>query len=293
MAGDTVAPAVLSISPPNGATGVAADAAIVVRFTEPMDRTKTQTAYQSADLPADRVTFSWSAAGDTLTITPTSKLPYAEGTDTAVQARVFSFVITGAAQDAAGNALGLVTSSFRTARRLTLDLPYLAGLSGDVDDSGIVATSEGFNIYVGWVFETMVRGFVAFDLKALPDSTLAIEKGELLVHQAAVQGNPYVRLAGKMSVDHVSFATLDADAFGRAALRSLGMAPGGAGVEWKNLIVTTALQDDWTQRTARGRRCQFRLSFPRPIGPTIDDHYVEISDSSGMSPRLAATVVMP
>jgi hypothetical protein len=65
---DTTAPTVLSVTPSNGARGVAKHASIVVVFSEPMDQQKTEMAYESTALPATAVTFSWSADKTQLTI---------------------------------------------------------------------------------------------------------------------------------------------------------------------------------------------------------------------------------
>ena len=75
---DTTRPTIVSVSPANGATGVRANANIVVTFSEPMDPVRRlRTAYQSADIPNAGVTFGWSADDTVLTIDPNSDLLYA------------------------------------------------------------------------------------------------------------------------------------------------------------------------------------------------------------------------
>lgn len=62
MEDDTTAPTIASISPDRMDEGVYEDEAIVIQFSEAMDKAQTQAAFQSADIPG--VTFSWNASGD-------------------------------------------------------------------------------------------------------------------------------------------------------------------------------------------------------------------------------------
>jgi Bacterial Ig-like domain len=65
------APSVLRVSPSDGALGVARDGLIVVTFNHPMDAVATEAAYESSDLPATALDFSWDETGTTLTLHPT------------------------------------------------------------------------------------------------------------------------------------------------------------------------------------------------------------------------------
>ena len=71
---DTTPPTIVSVTPEDGARGVAKDANLTIVFSEPMDREKTQAAYSSVDLPPAGVDFRWSADGTTLTIDPKGEL---------------------------------------------------------------------------------------------------------------------------------------------------------------------------------------------------------------------------
>jgi len=106
---DVVAPDIASTTPASGATGVDPAAAIVVRFTERMDRTSlngaaVQLRRGPAAVPA---TIGIDAADEQVTLTPAQPLaPNA----------LHSIVVTTAARDAGGNALaGDRTFTFRTA----------------------------------------------------------------------------------------------------------------------------------------------------------------------------------
>jgi serine protease AprX len=97
LAVDTTAPTVASVSPGDGATGVAAAANVSVTFSEPMDKAATQGAFslvRAADGTAVAGSFSW--GGETMTFDPSSDLA-AGGSYTAK--------VTTAAKDAAGNTL--------------------------------------------------------------------------------------------------------------------------------------------------------------------------------------------
>jgi hypothetical protein len=104
--GDHNPPALVSVSPADGASGVPADAVIVVVFTEAMDQASVEAAWSSADLPASDVAFGWNPDGDTLTVTPDAPLELAEGVGldpSVVDARGYAFTIAATAADVAGN----------------------------------------------------------------------------------------------------------------------------------------------------------------------------------------------
>ena len=118
---DTTPPTVLSVTPSNGARGVAKDVSIVVAFSEPMDQQKTEAAYESTALPATAVTFSWSADKTQLTIDPTNDLSYASGSATTLEPTKYSFAINTSAADLAGNPLQQPqTFEFATSRSIQL-----------------------------------------------------------------------------------------------------------------------------------------------------------------------------
>ena len=91
---DTILPNVTSTTPANGATGVAVTTTIVVQFSEAMNKTNTQSAFSTN--PATTGTFTWNAAGDTMTYTPSASLT--GGT-------TYTVSITNSATDLAGNKL--------------------------------------------------------------------------------------------------------------------------------------------------------------------------------------------
>ena len=137
-AADTTAPSIVSISPANGATGVARTANIVVTFSEKMNQAATQAAYESTDLVRANVTFSWNAAGTVLTINPVTDLSYTSF------GKTYLFALTSKATDVAGNALPTTVSNFRTFRQLTTSIESTAALDGVVRSSGGMNTIGSF-----------------------------------------------------------------------------------------------------------------------------------------------------
>jgi hypothetical protein len=105
---DTQPPHVVEVSPEDAATGVRADADIVVTFSEPMNRVETEKAYSSLDLPTKNVIFSWSNGDRRLTIHPNNGLEYGEWTAGSAtnHDQVYSYLIENTARDKAGNLLG-------------------------------------------------------------------------------------------------------------------------------------------------------------------------------------------
>ena len=109
---DTTAPTITSVAPGDGATAVAANANVVVTFSEAMDTAATQGAFslvRSGDGSRVSGAFSWS--GNTMTFNPTADL--AKGTE-------YTARVTTAAKDRAGNALAAENVwRFRTVTTVT------------------------------------------------------------------------------------------------------------------------------------------------------------------------------
>jgi serine protease AprX len=94
---DTTAPTIASVSPADGATGVAVNANVSVTFSETMETTATQAAFtlmKSSDATSVAGAFSWS--GNTMIFNPSGEL--AKGAE-------YTAKVTTGAKDKAGNAL--------------------------------------------------------------------------------------------------------------------------------------------------------------------------------------------
>jgi subtilisin len=109
---DTAAPAVSSISPADGATGVSTSTSVAVSFSEPMDRASVQAAFslgRTSDGAPVSGAFSWS--GNTMTFKPSTAL---------AQATSYTARVASGAVDAAGNKLAAEhASGFTTAAAAT------------------------------------------------------------------------------------------------------------------------------------------------------------------------------
>ncbi len=257
---DVTPPSIVTTLPADAALGVLEDAKIVVTFSEPMDQAAAEQAYESVELPASEVTMAWNAAGDELTITPNSKLPYKDVAGPDVDQRFgFGFTITTTATDKAGNNLEADAHfGFSTARRVSQTLDRVASLTGLVSGTGYKATND---IIVGdGSANQEYRGFLTIDMAKLPDGILEFEKAGLHVNQDLVSGAPYVG-HGSLEVHELDFVALDATAFSAGSLGNLGVLTKNSLLIQKNIDVVRTLAADYGKRSALGDRCQFRLQF--------------------------------
>ena len=204
-AGATV-PSVVETAPSDGESGVLADAAFVVHFSEAMDQAATQAAYQSADVPAAAVTFAWNDAGDELTITPNAALAYAMGY-VDVAPLEHGFTITTAASSLAGVMMDHdVDVSFTTLRRIEQVVERSEALSGNVAaDNGALGSlffgDRNTNEHVCWA--------VTFDTTELAADVAALESAELRASWNGQSGNPWTGLGGGTVFQHVVYTGLD------------------------------------------------------------------------------------
>jgi Bacterial Ig-like domain len=271
---DTTAPTIISTTPANNGTGVLATDNIVITFSEPMNKSVTQSAYQAATtrIRPIEVQFTWNDAGTVLTVDPNVSLLIAAGADPAtVTAVPYAFQITNLATDLAGNALTSASFSFTTQRRITQNLPGLASLSGAVRATDGVTACSGSRPCAGdsgsggnlqW------KGFISFDITGIPAGVQSFEFANLNLNQVStfkdgVAGDPYGDLGGAVSLEHVNFDTMNlAAAFNPAALSTVGNISSNATLELKTLSVLAQVQNDYSNRVARGQRSQYRIVFP-------------------------------
>ena len=164
-----VGPHVTSMTPTDGSLGVAEDAVFVFVFSERMDTDATQAAYVSDELPAADVNFLWNDDGDTLTVAPKEPLAYAEG-DELVAALSYGMRITTAATSFDGVALAEEASlSVSTLRRIVMQPPLVAELSGRVSASGVAVEDS---LQIGDSSSNIAfAGFVAFSLDSVPSGS--------------------------------------------------------------------------------------------------------------------------
>lgn len=297
---DTVAPTIVSISPGNGEIGVAKDVKIVVTFSEAMNKTATELAYQSSDMPA--VAFAWSDGDTKLTIDPASDLSYT------VSGKLYTFKLTNAATDLAGNALTEVSSTFRTFKEWTRIVESSSALDGHIRSDGVVeGPCFGDYICVGdsnLVDNAQYKGFLSFNIASLGTDGLTtsdrITSATLRIYQgAAPAGTPYtdLKLGGKgLIVAHTVYgSTLTAADFNTAPIGEFPETGLSTAVAWK--VFEGGLdfvRDDWDNRASRGNRSQYVMFFPKA---TDGDGAADIArfNSGEMvnSPQLVVKFLVP
>ncbi|PNY79903.1 Ig-like domain-containing protein [Deinococcus koreensis] len=287
---DTTPPSVLGLTPGDQATGVAQDATIVITFSEPMNRAATQAAYQSAELPAGDLAFSWNDPGTELTLTPKANLQYTAA------GKVYALSLDGSATDLAGNALPAFGSSFRTLRQLSTTLSSAPALDGWVRSDGAVNT-DGVALLAGdsgTVDNATYRSYLSFDLAALTGATVV--SATLGVHQSSVTGTPYTSLdvgSSDLRLDHVNYGvSLTSTDFDPTVYATLGDISSSSALGAKSLAVLGALNAD----LAAGRsRSQYRLRFAALTDGDgqADFAWLHSGDHGAHAPTLEVTYLTP
>jgi hypothetical protein len=279
---DTTPPTIVSINPPNGAKGVNDEASIVITFSEKMNQAATQAAYQSADLSSSDVIFSWNAEGTVLTIKPNDFLEYAAGDDPSIEAKTYTLGVTSMAKDAAGNSLTPFSSSFSTLKVIVTSIYATANLDGEVIGvTNATAVSNSTVIRVGTTSDSIVRGFFSFDLTGLPAGVVT-DEAKLIINKEGMEGNPYE--FSNMSLDHVIYGSnLSGDDYDTPVLADLGIfdSASAPATGYLSSNVTSALNDDLTNRASRGNRSQYRLSFRETDTQKGPPDYVSFKASEG------------
>ena len=274
---DLTAPTVVSMSPEDGAVGVRDDAAVVIEFSEPMDRLSVQDNIDAADLGA--INAEWNDDSTVLTITPDQALAYAEGEGldpSLIPALSYVVEVGAGAADEAGNGMaGAVQTSFSTLKRMTGTLDRDNGYTGAGTSDGVTTDDDDF-LYVGdddaQELSKAYRGYISIDLLALPIG-VEIESALLLATQMAEINAPYAALSNGdgLLIDHGTFKLGSPDddksAFEMAPLSNVGVLAQSGDIELE-LDVTAEVRHDVANRA---QRSQYRLRF---------DSYSNLDDSN-------------
>jgi hypothetical protein len=312
---DTTAPTIVSITPNDGATGVAKDANIVVTFSEAMNQAATQTAFQSADLPA--AVFTWNSPTE-LTVNPSTDLTYLVTTTAGTMPKKYAFSLTNTATDLAGNKLSTTNSSFSTFKEVTTKVSSTDALTGDVRSSGAVFQFPTFGPGDS-ADNTGYQSFTSFDLSALPPAltSATILSASLKIFAEADSGAPYSNLSvctgtglqkfcETLIVESVGFGTiLNANApneipfsavksFGCGALVIIGTSCNPvAGVNTINALA--ALKADWDNRATlvRGSRSQYKFRFAKGSNGDSTLDYPNFTRTGTNGPKLEITYLFP
>ncbi|MCA9839708.1 MAG: Ig-like domain-containing protein [Trueperaceae bacterium] len=282
-------PAVISVDPADGATGVRDDQSIIITFNKSMAQAATEAAYQSDNLPASEVTFSWNAEATILTITPNDFLEYAAGDNPDIEAISYTFGIGGTAQDELGNAMEPFSSSFSTLKVIVTNIYATANLDGHCYGSGGCDTAQA-SFPVGDLAtaptDSGFRSFLSFDLSSIPEGVIT-DEAQLIIYKAATNfnsgpENPYP--LGDMILEQVNYGeSLTGDDYDTPALADLGIFDSAAqpAIGYLASDVTSALNDDLANRIERGNRSQYRLRFPIENNDNGNSDFVQFFSSDG------------
>jgi hypothetical protein len=243
---DTISPSIVSLTPEDGAVGVAGDANIVIEFSEPMAKATTIDAFASESLPRQGVELSWNDAGTILTIQPAHALDYAQTSLTdaeplELRAKTYGYTLTRLATDLAGNPLPEKNVTFSTLREVTHTVHPVPSMTGALR---------------GEANQPATYGFVTFDMEQLPDGIVALQ--DAVAHSEV----PYQAPQAIPIVD-VEFDELSADAITAgpgALIATLPQAATGDQIVPESAV--PFLVSDYRRRSAQHRYSQFRLVLP-------------------------------
>ena len=305
---DTTPPTVVSVSPANGATGVRSDASIVITFSERMNPSATEAAYQSADLPRSQVSSQWSGDGTVLTLTPNNPLAYATGTDpVTLTARSYAFTVTRGALDVQGNPLPQdYNHSFRTMRRVNHTLrpvpntdnannEYWALSRNAVNPVGALCPTGPLTVGAPGGNPWVSYGFVSFGISALP-AEVTFESAVLSANHGTAVGTPYTVLGNVVLTHYPPLPVNQGIAPGNISisalpLRAIGSFSINATSGPRLLDVLVDLRDDYGNRSQRGNMSTYRLAFGlTEIMMPFNPQYVQFDCASI---KLDATYVLP
>jgi Bacterial Ig-like domain len=294
---DTTSPTVISVDPPDGATGVKDDASVIVTFSEPMDQASTEFSYESLELPTEGVTFSWNTDGTVLTIKPNDLLEYAAGDDPSITAKTYRVNFSGIANDSSGNSLSEFNSSFSTLRVISSAVYGTANLDGAIVSDGVV-NSDATEIAVGKTEDSKrIRGFFSFDLTGIPAGVVT-DEAKVIINKVGVAGADFYQFTS-VTLDHLNYGNvLGSAAYGQPSLRDLGIFDSSSSPAsgYLSSDVTLAVNDDLTNRAARGNRSQYRLRLlnePTDADPFGFVNFTASEGPNGQRPFLQMTYLIP
>jgi hypothetical protein len=259
------APRVVSISPADGATGIWAQAPIVVTFSEPVDLASARAAVSVSGLSSDDLDLRADASGTTLTLRPKDGFAYASGTDpAATRANCYTVNVGAELVDLDGTPLAApFTSTFSTLRRISQDIADTA--SGDyytyavAFDHTVNRCSDASSTFeVGHTSSIAAsgdhHGIAAFE-SALPEGAVEVESAWLTAHQAPPRGSFYD--AGSVELEQIAFQAFDVTLEDAPALTDFATFSASGDVARPRHDVTTAVADGVASGT---RSFMYRLS---------------------------------
>jgi hypothetical protein len=281
---DTEAPLVVETTPAEAGTGIDSKAKITIRFSEPMDVGTVLSAYESAQLPLDKVSMSWNEDLTELTVSPDAGLLYAEGTGTdlaAVSRLTYSISIGADAADLMGNPMGAAYKlSFSTKLRMFTTAALVPELSHTTLGGALLGVDVDVISGDASINNLPYRGYVSFDLASIPQGSV-VESASFAARQLSVEGTPYGAL-GPLQTYHLTFAAMN-DVFTTNPISAPGIFSMDGNSESKSIDVTPQVIDDLANRVARGDHTQYRLQFDSVSTNNEYDRAVFAKDTFEMS----------
>lgn len=271
-----------------------------------MNQAATQAAYQSVSLPAGDVTFNWNASGTELTINPNADLVYLATTDSNAAPRTYSFSLTNAATDLAGNKLANTNVSFSTFKVVTNTFTSTDALTKSVASAGGFA----LGLFVGDLYDNVaLRAFVSFDIASLPAvlTGARILDAKLTYDVDAIFGSPTEDLvtcsggtAGvctHLIIESVNYGfALEVADFDVPAIRVVRSYRQGRVEELTSsntVNALTSVQDDLDNRATRGGRSQFRYRFSRLTDGDNKVDFLVLPKANTRKPSLEVVYLYP
>ena len=154
--------------------------------------------------------------------------------------------------------------------------------------------ADGSAVFVGDFATVTLRGFMRFDLSAIPAGAEILD-ADLRIFQGAVNDTPYIDL-GELRVDHMNFGAVlnDADYDAAALAFNYGTLSINPALEVKTLDITDAVRAD----IVAGRsRTDVRLRFELDTDGAADADLIQLNDAEatlpGPVPQLIVTYRLP
>lgn len=281
---DTTPPTLVSSAPAAGEKLARPDGAIVLTFSEPMDKASAQVSFSITNpMGLNAGTFSWSADGKTMTFRREALFLYGQ---------IVTWRITSGAKDLAGNALQQVSRGYVVVNRDTVYLDATATLDGYVSNGGAVQAGSSTLLVGDSGANLSYRGFLSFDLSGVPMEATAIVGARVGAYISGSGGDPMGTLGGTMRLQHLTYGpTLTASAYdaphfmGPKDVLLYAQTPSTG---WRVGMMTEAVAADWA--ASRTARSQFRLAFPNQTSANSQADYVSFysSNTAAMTCQRAA-----
>lgn len=286
-------PQVSKVSPTKDAIGIANSSNIVVTFSKAMNQASAQAAF--AIQPAIPGAFSWDASGKVMTFNPNANFAY--GTEVSIS-------VQSTATDLGGKTMkNDFSSEFRILRRSSTTLVSEAPVDGTVYAPAVqVLGDKAISNLQTFDVGTWQRGFVSFNLAMLPADLTKIEAAEFSIYQTAHDGGAYTAATGNLVIKSVTYGSLDASDWGRAANQfCLGpcvdlqvTVSNNALNGWKGADLLGMVNLDWANRADRNNKAQFRLQFvTENNGAGADVSASFATGHNGIRPTLEVTYLHP